>query len=221
MRKNNRWMLIPLLILAAGACARDAAVRVRLDVPTAAAVKLGDYQAVLLPGFFQENEVKDFDVSAVLSRFLADELKPRFKGPVRETTIAWEGAEALKSPEFWKKAAGAEPRTLVLSGRVHYARESRKALQEAERRPLDDGPFQPADAMQSHRAYILKLEILLVDGATGRILFQKSEQDTVTTRNLKQTAEFAFYDILGRLRPRLLRAITGVEQVRERYLLAK
>lgn len=220
MLNTRRWMSI-LIVLAAGACVRDTAVRVRLDVPAPAAVKLGDYKTVLLPGFFPENEFKDFDVSAVLTRFLADELKPRFKGPVKEIAAAWEGAEALKSPEFWKKAAGAEPRTLVLSGRVHYARESRVALQESERRPLDDGPFQPADAVQTHRAYILKLEILLVDGETGRILFQKSEQDTVTTRNLRQTAEFALYDILGRLRPRLLRTIIGAAQVRERYLLAK
>lgn len=91
----------------------------------------------------------------------------------------------------------------------------------ANRRPLDDGPFTPEKAWAERKNFALKLDIYLIRPDSGEILFQTEFQESMDYENKRQSAEFAFHDLLRRVRLKLFRLLFGSEKIQERHLLSK
>lgn len=219
MQKNRLLMVLLALVLAA--CAAQAPTKVNLQVPGPAAIRWDEIKTVLLTGFFLDKEFKEFDLNKTLVGFFRDELKLRIRGSIEDTPIVWENADSLASADFWKTRSGRGQGTLILTGKVQYSQETRKALLEGERRPIDEGPFKPENPWSERRAYTLKLDLAIIDPATGQAVFRKDYEEAVNTENLKQTAEFALYELMARIRPRVFRVLFGAERPLDRYLLSK
>jgi len=219
MRKNR--LLLVFIALGLAACAAEAPTKVNLQVPGPAALRWDEIKTVILSGFFLDLEFKEFDLNKTLVGYFHDELKRRIRGSIEDTPIAWENADSLSSSDFWKSRSGRGQGTLILTGKVRYAQETRKALLVGERRPIDEGPFKPENPWTERRAYTLKLDLAIIDAQTGQSVFRKEYEEAVATENLKHTAEFALYELMARIRPRVFRVLFGAERPLDRYLLSK
>jgi hypothetical protein len=218
MRRNKLTLLLPALLLLA-ACTGNEPVKVSVEIPGTAALAPDAIPALLLAGFRPAKPAADFDVSAALVRYFRDEFKPRLQGPVDAVPVVWPGPEALTDKAFWKKAGAGRP-AVFLAGLADFVQETRKALVDAEARDFD-GPFQPRDPWAQRKFFSLQLDLAFIDARTGEILFRRSFQESLTSENIKQTADFAVFDMLSRIKIKLLRALFGSERPLDRYLLVQ
>ncbi len=219
MQRNS---LVPVLLaLALAACSVETMVKVNLELPGEPALDWKAVRSLVLTGFFPEKETPGLDLNRVLVEYFHDALAPRVKAPVSEKPVAWPSAEALGSRELWKGAAEGPTRTLILTGKAALTQETRKALLDGERREIDEGPFKPVNPWSERKAFALKLDLALIDSATGEIVFRKDYQETIASDNVRQTAEYALYELMGRIKPRLFRALFGAERAQDRYLLSR
>jgi hypothetical protein len=216
--KRNSALTV-LLVLGLAACSNEPQIRVSLEIPGSAAVRRENVRSLVVAGFYREKPSPAFDVNAILVRYFLDEFKTQIKGPVEAVPIAWPGPEALTDKEFWKKSGGGK-NGLILTGKTEFIQETRKALIEGERRDFD-GPFKPKSPWAERKFFSLQLELAVIDARTGEPVFRKDYKEAVNSENLKQTAEFAVYDLMGRIKIRFLRALFGSERPLDRYLLAK
>lgn len=219
MRKSSFGLV--LLALGLAACSIQRTAKVNLAVPGEPALNWKAVKSVVLAGFFTEKEVKGLDLSRLLVGYFHDELKPRIAASVTEKPIAWPSAGALDSKDFWKGAAAGPDRTLILTGKAVFSLEARKAIMDGERREIDEGPFKPINPWTEKKSFAVTLDLALIDPASGTVVFRKEYKDAVSTDNTRQTAEFALYELMGRIRPRLFRALFGAERAQDRYLLLK
>ena len=217
MRKNSALLLLAALALTA--CAGREPVKVSVELPGTAAVPRDSIQALLLAGFYQEKPAPGFDVDAALVHYFLDEFRPRIKGPVEAAPVAWPGPEALTDKEFWKKA-GAGRKAVFVTGKAAFVQETRKALLDGEARDFD-GPFKPRDPWSERKFFSLQLDLAFIDARNGETLFRKNYLETLNSANVKQTAEFAVFEMMSRIKTKLLRALFGSERALDRYLLVK
>jgi hypothetical protein len=217
MRRNSA--LLAAIALGLAFCSGRAPVKVSVEIPGSAAIPRDTVQTLLLAGFYQEKPAKDFDIDAALVRYLLDEFKPRVKGTVESAPVAWPGPQALADKEFWKKE-GAGRKATFLTGTADFVQETRKTLQDGDARDFD-GPFKPRDPWAERKFFSLQLDVALIDARTGETVFRRKFQETINSENVKQTAEFAVFDMMGRIKVKLLRSLFGSERPLERYLLVK
>jgi hypothetical protein len=209
MKKNSGLLIVLVWMLAA--CSIETTRKVKIEMPSLPEVRLDRSQEMIVTNFWQANEVQDFGLNQALVQYFQDELKRPFKGTVSTKTISWANADALKNKDFWKQAAGEAKNALFLTGKVQFGQELRKALLANEKRAVDD----------ERRNYSLKLEIFLIQSDTGEVIFQREYQEQMNYANIKQSAEFAFYDLLQRIKPKLFRILFGTDRIQERYLLSR
>ncbi len=224
MPRDSRRAFLPVLALALAlaACGVEPMAKVSLDIPTRAGLDWKPVRAVVLAGFREDATVKDLALSRDLVEYLRDAIKGRLKSAaLSEKPVAWPSAESLGDAEFWKAAVPGPAGTLILTGRASFGQESRRALTDPERREIDEGPFKAVSPWSSRKAFTLKLEVALIEAATGAVAFRREYQETMTTDNARLTADYALYELFGRLRPRLFRALFGSERPQERILLTK
>jgi hypothetical protein len=217
MRRNSAVLAFAVLALAA--CSGREPVKVSVELPGTAAIPRDSIQTLLLTGFYQEKSSPDLDVDAALVRYFLDEFRPRIKGTVEAAPMAWPGPEALADKEFWKKA-GAGRAAVLVTGKAAFVQETRKALLDGEARDFD-GPFKPRDPWSERKFFSLQLDLAFIDARTGEPLFRKNYLETLNSVNIKQTPEFAVFELMGRIRTKLLRALFGSERPLDRYLLVK
>jgi len=219
MKKNSGLVMVIVLLLAA--CSVDTTRKVKIEIPSLPEVRLDQSREIIVTNFWQDKESQDFALNQALVQYFQDELARPFKGKLSAKTITWDNADLAKNKDFWKQAAGDAKNTLFLTGKVQFGQELRKALLANEKRAIDDGPFAKETAWAERRNYSLKLEIFLIQSDSGEVLFQREFQEQMNYANVKQSAEFAFYDLVQRIKPKLFRAFFGTDRVQERYLLSK
>jgi hypothetical protein len=219
MRKSSFGLV--LLALGLAACSIERTAKVNLEVPGEPALNWSAVKSVVLTGFFTEKEAKGLDLNQALVGYFRDELKPRIAAAITEKPVAWPSAGALEAKDFWKGAVAGPDRTLILTGQAAFNLEARKALMDGERREIDEGPFKPLSPWTERKSFAVTLDLALIDPASGAVVFRKEYKDAVSTDNTRQTAEFALYELMGRIRPRLFRALFGAGRAQDRYLLLK
>ena len=113
MKSGKSPVLFLLSFLAASAaCSRNTAyVRVRLEVPTAPAVKVADYREIAVAGFCLPEPSTDVDLDQDLSAFFEAELKIRSGAAVsrRRLTLDDEALLGQERPGRDVEVAPADP----------------------------------------------------------------------------------------------------------------
>lgn len=215
----SRVVGLPLFLAALSACSLDSPyVRVRVEMPAPAAVRVEDYREIVLAGFHVAEPAADVDLNRDLSAFFEPELKLRTKAAVVRRRPAPDDAALLKQEDFWKGTAGAGDKVLFLTGKARFDQELRKALLEKDRGRSED-PFTSDKAWDERKSFTLEVTMMLIDGATGRPVFEKDYKETATYSNIRQPAPFALFDLMQRLKVKFFRDVLGAERIQERYLL--
>ena len=219
MKKNSGLVVFVAILFAA--CSMETNRKLKIEIPSVPEVRLDQAQEIVLTNFWQDKEAKDFNLNQDLAQYFRDELKQPFKGKLSSKTIAWENADRAKDKDFWKQAAGEAKDALFLTGKAQFTQEVRKALLANEKRDIDDGPFAKEKAWAERKSFSLKLELFLIRSGSGEVLFQREYLEAANYPNVKQTAEFAFYDLLQRIKVKLFRSLFSTDKTQERYLLSK
>ncbi len=223
-RKNSPSLTAPaaaLLLIAAAACSTITSTTAKIDIPAVPAVKLEGVEEIAVGDFLVETPSKEFDVGRALVDYWKDKIKPEFKGRVTEVPLAWSGPAQADDPAAWTRVLAAPKGKVILTGRTQYVQDVRKALTAKERRAIDDGPFAPETPWSERKNFELKLDVYMIRAETGEMLLKKDFTESVLVENRKQPAEFAFYDLLSRVRLKLFRLLFGTVRNQERYLLTR
>jgi xanthosine utilization system XapX-like protein len=225
MRRRNSAPIVPALTAAAflltAACSVVSTVTTKIDIPAVPAVKLDGVSEIAIADFLVDTPSKEFEVGPAIVQYFRDAMKPEFKGRLSTVPLAWTDAAMADNKDAWTRVLADPKGKLILSGRVQYAQDVRKALVAKDRRSIDDGPFAPEKPWSERKNFELKLDIYVIRAETGETLLKKDFLETVLVENRKQPAEFAFYDLLRRVRLKLFRLLFGTVRNQERYLLSR
>jgi hypothetical protein len=216
MKKNS--LILLFIILAATSCSTMEQFRVRLELPVLTEFNLASYENISVANFFLKSEDLDFDPSAELVDYFATEVGQQLKREVNSVEVSLDKQELIEDPEFWKQNSGAKKSSLLITGDVEYNQEIRKALIGKEKKQFDD-PFPEQRMLATRKYYTLNMNIYLINAETGETLLKKKYKETQGYDNPNQTAQFAFFDLLHRVREKFFRQVIGGERVQERYLI--
>jgi xanthosine utilization system XapX-like protein len=227
MRKRNRLAFGPALaavwavLLSASACREILTVKTKIDIPAVPAVKLEGITEIAIGDFLVDTSSKEFEIGPALTGYLRDEIKPEFKGRLSVVPVSWTDAAQVDRPEAWTGILAEPKDKLILTGRAEYLQDVRKALVAKDRRAIDDGPFAPESPWSERKNFELKLDVYVIKAETGETLLKTNFTESIIVENRRQTPEFAFYEILQKVRLKLFRLLFGTVRNQERYLLAR
>jgi hypothetical protein len=221
MANKGARILLTLLLIAFGAsCASEGPRKVRVELPTGPAVKLEEYKEFIVTDFREEAETKDFDLNKELVDYFSFEVGKKFKGKVTQRKTSPEKEAVWEDKSFWKNAGADYKEALFLTGSVRFIQETRKALLEGDRKPVD-GPFKEEKRTLSERKlFTLTLNLFLIRADTGEIIFKNDYKETKAYANTNQIATFAFSDLVQRVKMKFFRNILGTDRIQERYLIS-
>lgn len=218
MRKNS--LLIGLTLFLA-ACGVDAYRKVRLELPSYSPVDLGKYREVVITNLLISKSPEGFDLDKEMGAYLKLELERKFKGKVSWQRISLENEEAFKKPDFWKTLGAGSKDVLFLTGKAQLTQETRKAiLGKPAKRPFEEELASQRN-IEERRIFTLESSLYMIKSETGEVLLSKDFKESKTYTNLQQRADFAFYELVQRVKAKLFRPILSEERIQDRYLLVK
>ncbi|HHF42664.1 MAG: hypothetical protein DRI99_00015 [Candidatus Aminicenantes bacterium] len=210
------WLLPSLVVITFG-CAGYNYVKLRLELPAKATVDLDKYSEIRLVNFIIKKQPKGVDLNKEIRDYFQFELSKQIDQKVAQLDLEINNEEALKDKNFWKSQAPGE-KTLFFTGSVEYKEEVRKALLRKEKRQFED-PFSSSPKLAERRFYSLLLDLYLIDSITGEVIYHRQFKETQFYQNKNQTAYFALFDLMQKLKLKLFRRLLGGQRIQERYLI--
>jgi len=218
MKKSSFFFLF--VILTELSCASFTPQKLKIEIPNKPLLNLNPYKEIVITHFWIEKEVKDFDLNQELINYFQEELRQKFSGKLSIKNIALEKEDVFKNQEFWKQLSPEAKEALFLTGKAEFTQEVHKALLKRDKTEID-GPFAPEKAWAEQKHFSLKLSLSLVSAETGEVILEKDYQETINYQNLKQPAEFAFFDLMKKIKLKFSRDIFATKKIQERYILLK
>lgn len=215
IRSKLAWLSVLVLLFS---CSSVSYWKMRIEVPTKALVDLKNYEKIFIGDFLIQEDREDFDLNRETIDYFTFEIGQQFKGKVSPHKITLEEEETFDDKEFWKQLSS-EKESIFLTGSLKYTQEIRKAILRTQKRRLDE-PFAPEKAVEERRFFTLNLKLYLIETNTGEILYTRDFNESRGYTNPNQTAFFAFFDLIQRVRDKLFRTILGGPQIQERYLIS-
>jgi hypothetical protein len=219
MRKNS-WAVACLFLFLA-ACSSNAYRKLRLELPAFSPVKLDDFLEVVITPFLVADQPPGIDLNKEIADYLKPELQRKFKGRVTLRQVPLEGEDAFKKPEYWQSLAAGSSKSLVVTGRATLNQETRKAILSRPVRSLEEESLSPQRGLDERRIFTLEVSLYLIKAETGETLLQRDFKETKSYTNPNQRTDFAFYDLIQRVKAKLFRLILGEERIQDRYLLTR
>jgi hypothetical protein len=216
MKKNSITLLLLLFVLCA--CKPHNYWKLRIEIPRQIKFNLEAYEELVITGFFIKNKTKDIDLNKELNDYFSSEFAQHFEGNISSKEISLT-EEVFSDKKFWKKASSNNQEGALLTGSAQYTEEVRKAILERKKGRFED-PFPNERALAERRFYTLSLDLYFIAPQTGEVLFQNSFKESKGYDNPKQTARFAFFDLIQRIKRKLFRAILDEGKLQERYIIS-
>ena len=218
MKKNKLALLIILLILAS--CSSPLHWKLKIEMPRKTAIDLAQFQEIFITNFWVKKQTKDINLSQELIDYFNFSLEKNFKGKIVSKEISFNHIDIFSNQDFWKNLTHSSPKSLYLTGVASYSQEIRKAILEERRGERFESPFQAEKKLVERKFYTLNLDLYLIDSTTGDIIYKREFKEAKGYRNLNQTAYFAFFDLIQRVKDKLFRNILSGEKIEERYLIS-
>ena len=216
MKKNSALLLLITLVFFS--CSSMEYYKLRLEIPGETTVDISKYKTVYMPDFLILKSKEEFDMNHELLDYFMFEFEKKAKKSVSSDFKAPDKEEQFGLPEFWKQASNNNPSGLILTGSVEYEEEVRKALIGKNKQRFED-PFPSETRLAERRFYTLNIHLYLIDGETGMPIYDRKFKETKTDKNPNQTAYFAFFELIQRVRDKLFLDIIGGEKIQQRYLI--
>ncbi len=219
MSSLKRALALALVMAGLAACSLDPSyLSLRIEASSLPAVKTNDYREIAVTDFFLPDTSPDINLNQELAEYFRTEVSFRFKGPVSRRSLILDKEEKLKDEAFWKEAASGAPGILFLTGKARLEQELRKALLDKDTRTREE-PFVQEKTWNERKSFTLQITLLLIDGGTGRAIFEKEYKETANYANTKQPVSFALFDMLQQLKLKFFRTVFGSDRLQDRYLI--
>jgi hypothetical protein len=192
----------------------------KIEIPSEPILKLDNFKEIVITDFIIKKETKDFDLNREIVDYFTSELAKEFEGKVYSIKVPLEKEEMLKDEKFWKAQGENLKETLLISGSAQYTEEVRKAILKRRKDAVDD-PFRTQRGLAQRKFYTFLLDLYLIDPKTGSALYNRSFKESQSYENPKQTAHFAFFDLIQRVKTKFFQNILAEARIQERYLISK
>jgi len=218
MKKLKFALFLSFLFLLS--CSSSNYWKMRIEIPGEAILKLDNFKEIVITDFLVKKETKDFDLNKEIVDYFTSALRNEFEGKISSKKIPLEKEALFKDEEFWKAQGEDLEETLLVSGSAQYTEEVRKAILERRRGRVDD-PVQSQRGLAERKFYTFLLNLYLIDPKTGKTLYKRNFKESQGYKNPKQTAHFAFFDLIQRVRAKFFQNILAGTRIQERYLISK
>lgn len=208
------------LLLLAACTSTDTYKKIKVEIPAYSILRVDPAQELAVTTFLTPKETAGVDLSRELGQYFEQELGRKFPGRVFSRDVAIESEAVFQDSGFWKSLAPASGSLLCFTGKADFARETRKAVLSRPGDPWED-ELTPQRSIAERTVFILDITIHIINTASGEILVSKTYKESKTYASPKQRADFALFDLIQRVKQKLLRPLLGEERVQERYLLGK
>ena len=219
MKKNNLFVLALLLFLFS--CSSNYYWKLKIEVPGEAALNLDQFKEIVITNFLVKKETKDINLSQELQDYFSFEIGQNFKGKIISKKISLANDDIFSNKGLWKQFMEDSKSALFFTGSAQYTEEIRKAILEEERRGRFEEPFTSGKRLAERKFYTLNLDLYLINAKSGETIYKKSFKETKGYKNPKQTAYFAFFDLIQRVKVKLFRSVIGGKKIEERYLITE
>ena len=218
--KRNRIFLLLLIFLAIYACKSGNYWKIKLELPVKTNLDISQYKNIVIANFFLIDNKNEFEINPALLEYLSAELSQNLDKNISTKNITLDNEELFQNKDFWKGQAPAEEATAFLTGSIAYTSETRKALIGKNKKQFEN-PFPRQNRLASRKFYTLKMNVYFINAATGEVLYDTKFNETQAYENPNQTAEFAFFDQVHKVKEKLFRQVFGGERIQQRYLISK
>jgi len=219
MRKN-RPVLLSLLAILAACGGGDIYRKIRVEIPAYSSLHPDEFEQVVFSGFLVAKEPEGLDLNKEISEYFGPEFEKKLHFRVAVQRVALESEEVFRKPDFWRSLAPGPGRILYVTGKAEFARETRKAILGRTKTDAKD-PLAQQRGIVERTLFTLNLHLILIRGDSGEVVLDRDFKESKAYTNLKQRADFAFYDLAQRVKIKLFRPILSEERMQERYLLLK
>jgi hypothetical protein len=219
MKKNSRAILI-LLVLLAACRAGDTYRKIRVELPVYSPLRPEEFDQVIFSGFLIAQSPEGIDLNQELIEYLSTEFEKRLYFRVVVQPVALLSDDVFRKADFWKSLASGSGRSLYVTGKAELTRETRKSILGRPRQDPDE-PADQQDAIVERVLFALSLHLYLIRSDSGAIELEREFRETKAYPNIKQRADFAFYDLAQRIKSKLSRPLLSEERLQDRYLLVK
>jgi len=216
MRKIK--IVLVLTILFSFCCASSDYWKLRIEVPGKTSFNLDQYNEVVITNFLIKEETKHFNLNQELVDYFSFEVGQNFKGKVSIKEITFE-EEPFKNEAFWKNLLPDRKDAILFTGGVQYTEEIRKAILQKQKERFEDPFVSKKRSLAERRFYTLNLDLYMIDAKTGKALYKRNFKESKGFENPKQTAPFAFFELIQRVKAKFFRNILGAASIQERYLI--
>ena len=211
-------IVLLLTILFSSSCASNDYWKLRIEVPGKTSFDLDQYNEVVITNFLIKEETKDFNLNQELVDYFSFEVGQNFKGKVSIKEITFE-EEPFKNEAFWKNLLPDRKKAILFTGGAQYTEEIRKAILQKQKDRFEDPFVTKKRGLAERRFYTLNLDFYIIDAKTGKTLFKRNFKESKGFENPKQTAPFAFFELIQRVKAKFFRNFFGVASIQERYLI--
>ena len=211
-------IVLVLTILFSFSCASNDYWKIRIEIPGKTSFNLDQYNEVVITNFLIKEETKDFNLNQELVDYFSFEVGQNFKGKVSIKEITFE-EEPFKNEAFWKNLLPDRKKAILFTGGAQYTEEIRKAILQKQKERFEDPFVSKKRSLAERRFYTLNLDFYIIDAKTGKTLFKRNFKESKGFENPKQTAPFAFFELIQRVKAKFFRNFFGVASIQERYLI--
>ena len=190
-----------------------------MEVPHKTLFDLDQFGEVVVTNFLIKDETADFDLNKELVDYFSFEIGQNFEGRITSEEITFEGEEPFKSEAFWKNLLPDQSEAILFTGGAQYKEEIRKAILEKKRSRFEDPFTSQKRSLAERRFYTLNLDLYIIEAKTGKTLYTRTFKETKGYENPKQTASFAFFELIQRVKAKFFRNVLGEASIQERYLI--
>jgi hypothetical protein len=217
MKKIN--IILILTILFSISCASDKYLKLRMEVPYKTMFDLDKFSEVIVTNFLIKEETEDLDLNKELVDYFSFEIGQNFKGEISSEIITFDEEEPFKNEAFWKNLLSDQREVILFTGGAQYTEEIRKAILEKKKSRFEDPFTSQKRSLAERRFYTLNLDLYIIDAKTGKTLYTRTFKETKGYENPKQTASFAFFELIQRVKKKFFRNVLGEASIQERYLI--
>jgi hypothetical protein len=211
-------ILLFFTVLFSFSCASNDYLKLKIELPGVSSIDLGQYNEVVITNFLIKEETKDFDLNLEIVDYFSFEIGQNFNGKVSTEEITFE-EEPFENESFWKNLLPARKDAILFTGGAQYTEEIRKAILQEKRRRFEDPFISKKTGLAERRFYTLNIDIYIIDAKTGKTLYKRNFKESKGYQNPKQTAAFAFFNLIQTVKTKFFRNILGEASIQERYLI--
>jgi len=113
----------------------------------------------------------------------------------------------------------AQKKAILFTGGAQYTEEIRKAILQPQKERFEGSVISKKRRLAERRFYTLNIDLYIIDANTGKALYTRNFKESKGYENPKQTAPFAFFELIQRVKAKFLRNILGEASIQERYLI--